>query len=124
MIRPRLATTLLSGLVIAGALLWSYAEQRPQGGVEIRATAAGGCPSGGPACPRAANVRVTKPGRRETLAGGRVAAPGSVRFRLQPGSYVIRAGRDRRWQARPVRVHVPAERYVPVVVSYQPRRSP
>jgi hypothetical protein len=124
MTRAALATTVLPGLVIAGALLWSYAERRPEGGVEVRAVATDGCPDGAPSCPRGAYVRVTKPGSRTTLAGGRVAASGTVRFRLQRGSYVVRGGSPGRWRARAVRVYVPRERYVPVVLRYARRRAP
>jgi hypothetical protein len=118
-VRLGLTTTVLPGLVIAGALMWSYTERRPEGGVEIRAVAAGACPDGRPTCPRAAYVRVTKPQRRDTLAGGRVAASAPLRLRLQPGSYVVRPGRHGRWRARAVRVYVPPEDYVPVLVRYR-----
>ena len=121
--RPPLVGAVLPGIVIAGALVWSYTEPRLEGGVEVRAVATSGCPGGAPSCQRPAYVRITKPRLRDTLAGGRLPAEGTVRFRLQPGSYVVRPRRSGRLRARPVRVYVPAEEFVPVVVRYERRRG-
>jgi hypothetical protein len=120
--RPPLVGAVLPGVVIAGALLWSYTEPRLDGGIEVRAVATSGCPGGRSACPRAAYVRITKPGLRDTLAGGRIARSDSVRFRLQAGSYVVRPAASGRLRARPVRVYVPREGFVRVVVRFEPLR--
>jgi hypothetical protein len=113
-LRTALTKTLLPSLVIAGALVYSYTEQRPQSGVEVRAVAAGE--------PAAAYVRITKPELRDTLAGGNIRVGESVRYRLQPGAYMIRPGRQRRLHAKPIRVQVREGRFEPVVVRYRPVR--
>jgi hypothetical protein len=111
------------GLVIAGALIFAYTEQRPQSGVVVR-TVAGTEPTAG-------YVRITKPQLRSTLAGGRIAAGQAVRYRLQPGAYVIRPGFRKGLRAAPIRIQVREDRFQPVTVRYRPaelrpgrRRSP
>jgi len=102
----------LPALVIAGALIWSYTEQRPQSGIVVDAVARGK--------PIPAYVRITKPQLRSTLAGGRIAPGKSVRYRLQPGAYVIRPGRRGRLRAEPIRVHVRQGRFETVTIRYRP----
>ena len=111
---PPLASVVVPALIIAGALTWTYTEQRPQSGVVITAVAVGE--------PSPAYVRITKPGLRSTLAGGRIARGASVRYRLQPGSYVIRPGPRGRLRARSIRIVVREGRFEPVVVRYVRRR--
>jgi hypothetical protein len=58
-------------------------------------------------------VRVTKPGRRETLAGGRVLAGQTLQLRLEPGRYVVRPRRPPRAAPLAARaVYVPDGRFV------------
>jgi hypothetical protein len=110
--RPSLVREVVPGLVIAGALIFAYTEQRPQSGVIVR-TVAGGEPT-------AAYVRITKPQLHSTLAGGRIPAGEPVRYRLQPGSYMIRPGVRKGLRAAPIRVQVHEGRFQPVTVRYRP----
>jgi hypothetical protein len=102
------------GLLIAGALIFAYTEQRPQSGVVVR-TVAGRQPT-------AAYIRITKPQLHSTLAGGRITAGEAVRYRLQPGSYVIRPGARKGLQAAPIRIQVREGRFQPVTVRYRPTK--
>jgi hypothetical protein len=110
--RPSLRRVVLPALVITGALIWSYTEQRPQSGVVVRVATG--------SAPPVAHVRITKPKLRSTLAGGRIAAGASVRYRLQPGAYVIRPGRRRRLWAERIQVHVREGRFETVIIRYRP----
>jgi hypothetical protein len=103
--RSALLTVVLPGIVIAGVLVLAYVEMPVRSGVEVRSAVD-------------ASVRITKPGRRETLAGGRLEAGRPLRLRLEPGSYVVRTARQPRLRARPVRVYVPPERFVDVRLRY------
>jgi len=95
-------TTVLPALVVAGALVVAYGVRRPDSGVRVSAE-------------RAAAVRITKPGRRETLAGGWIRAGDALQLRLQPGRYVVRPRRPRRGAALAARaVYVPDGRFVAV----------
>jgi hypothetical protein len=98
-------------LVIAGALIFAYTEQRPQSGVVVRAVA--------DRQPTAGYVRITKPQLHSTLAGGRITAGEAVRYRLQPGSYVIRPGTREGLRAAPIRIQVREGRFEPVTVHYR-----
>ncbi len=95
-------TTILPGLVVAGALVVAYGVRRPDSGVRVTAA-------------RESVVRITKPGRRETLAGGRILAGETLQLRLQPGRYVIRPRRPPRAAGYSARaVYVPDGRFVAV----------
>jgi hypothetical protein len=102
------------GLIIAGALIFAYTEQRPQSGVVVR-TVTGNEPTTG-------YVRITKPQLHSTLAGGRITAGDAVRYRLQPGSYVIRPGTRDGLRATPIRIQVREGRFEPVTVRYRPAK--
>ena len=67
--RPSLLREGLPGLVIAGALIFAYTEQRPQSGVIVRTVANGEQTAG--------YVRITKPRLHSTLAGGDDPRPGA-----------------------------------------------
>ena len=110
--RPSLVRDGLPGLVIAGALIFAYTEQRPQSGVIVRTVADGK--------PTAAYVRITKPHLRSTLAGGRISAGEAVRHRLQPGSYVIRPGARKGMRAAPMQIYVREGRFEPITIRYRP----
>jgi hypothetical protein len=109
--RPSLARQGLPALFITGALIYSYTEQRPQSGVVVRAVADGE-PTGG-------HVRITEPKSRGTVAGGRISLDETVRYRLEPGAYVIRPDRRTGMRARPIRVQVREGRFEPVTVRYR-----
>jgi hypothetical protein len=113
--RPSLLREGLPGLVIAGALIFAYTEQRPQSGVIVRTVADGES--------TAAYVRITKPKLQSTLAGGRIPAGEAVRYRLQPGSYVIRPGARKGMRAAPIRIQVRDGRFQPVTVRYRAVRD-
>jgi hypothetical protein len=109
--RPSLVREGLPALVIAGALIFAYTEQRPQSGVIIR-TVADGKPTSG-------YVRITKPRMQSTLAGGPITHGEAVRYRLQPGAYVIRPGAREGLRAAPIRAQVREGRFEPVTVRYR-----
>jgi hypothetical protein len=102
-------TTILPALVVAGALVLAYGVRRPDSGVRVQTA-------------REASVRVTYPGRRETVAGGRVPAGGTLQLRLERGRYVIRPQRGRRLRA--VSVYVPDGRFVEVRLPDRRRARP
>jgi hypothetical protein len=110
--RPSLVREAMPGLVIAGALIFAYTEQRPQSGVIVHAVADGK--------PTAAYVRITKPQLHSTLAGGRISAGEAIRYRLQPGSYVIRPGARKGMRATVIRVQVREGQFQPVTIRYRP----
>jgi hypothetical protein len=117
--RPSLTREGLPALVIAGALVAAYTEQGPESGIIVRAVA-GGEPTRG-------YVRITGPQVGPTLAGGRIPPGESVRYRLQPGAYMIRPEPRRGLRAAPVPVRVRQGRFEPVTVRYRPgqrRRRP
>jgi hypothetical protein len=102
----------LPALVIAGALVLAYTEQGPQSGVIVRAVVSGE--------PTPGYVRITKPAVRTTLAGGAISRGETVRYRLQPGAYVIRPGPRKGLRAAPIPVRVREGRFEPVTVHYRP----
>jgi hypothetical protein len=102
-------TMILPAFVVAGALVLAYGVRRPDSGVRVRTA-------------REAAVRVTYPGRRETVAGGRVPAGGVLQLRLQRGRYVVRPQRGRRLRA--VSVYVPDGRFVAVTLPDRRRARP
>jgi hypothetical protein len=110
--RPSLVREGLPALVVAGALIFAYTEQRPQSGVIVRTVADGEQTAG--------YVRITKPRLHSTLAGGRIAAGEAVRYRLQPGAYVIRPAARKRLRAAMIRVQVRNGRFESVTVRYRP----
>ena len=110
--RPSLVREGLPALFIAGALIYADTEQRPQSGV-IVLTVAGGEPTPG-------YVRITKPRLQSTLAGGRISPGNEVRYRLQPGAYMIRPGARKGLRAPSIRVQVREGRFEPVTVRYRP----
>lgn len=109
--RPSLVREGLPALVIAGALVYAYTEQRPQSGIVVRTVADGQ--------PTAGYVRVTKPQLRSTLAGGRISHGEEVRYRLQPGSYVIRPGPRKGLRAEPIPIQVRRGHFEPITVHYR-----
>jgi hypothetical protein len=110
-VRHRLWATIVPGLLIVAMLGVVYDVTRPTSGIEVRVLADGRPASG--------QVRVTKSGRRETLAGRRLAAGEHVRFRLQSGRYVVRLAQRRGWRAPPKEVFVPSMKVVAVTVRYR-----
>lgn len=99
-------TTILPGLVVAGCLVIAYMVRQPDSGIAIRAS-------------EPTYVRITKPGRRETLAGGRFSRGETLRLRLEPGRYIVRAQAHGRKRARPVEVFVRDGRFAPVTLRYR-----
>jgi hypothetical protein len=110
-VKHRLWATIVPGLLIVAMLGIAYDVTRPTSGIDVRVLAGHR--------PAAAQVRVTKAGRRETLAGRRLAAGERVRLRLQSGRYVVRPARRRGWRARPEEVFVPSTKVVAVTVRYR-----
>ena len=109
--RPSLAREGLPALVIAGALIYAYTEQRPQSGVIVRTVTDGE--------PTAGYVRITKPELRSTLAGGRISQGEEVRYRLQPGSYLIRPGPRKGLRVATIPIQVREGQFEPVTVRYR-----
>jgi hypothetical protein len=102
-------TTILPALVVVAALGIAYGVRRPDSGITVRTA-------------RPTAVRVTQPGRRETLAGGRVEAGASLTLRLEPGRYVVRPQPRRRLRA--VEVYVPDGRFARVTLPPRPPARP
>jgi hypothetical protein len=111
---PAILRVVVPGLVIAAALAWSYVEQDPDSGVEVRAVARGQ--------PAGAHVWITRPQAGDTLAEGNIAGGKSVRYTLDPGAYVIHPRPQGRLRAKPIRVQVRDGRFEPVVVRYRALR--
>lgn len=99
-------TTIFPALVVAGSLVVAYMVRQPDSGIAVRAS-------------EPTYVRITKPGRRETIAGGRFSRGETLRLRLEPGRYVVRAQTHGRRRARAVEVYVRDGRFAPVRLRYR-----
>jgi hypothetical protein len=65
-------------------------------------------------------VRITKQAVRTTLASGPISRGEPVRYRLQPGAYMIRPRPRKGLRAAPIPVRVREGRFEPVTVRYRP----
>jgi hypothetical protein len=119
----RALTTVLPGLVVAGTLVIAYMIRTPESGIAVRAVAVGCWGKGAErSCaprPYGAHVRITKPARRETIAGATLARGQTVRFKLARGSYVVRPDARGERRARPVEVLVRRGRFAQVTLRYE-----